>query len=378
MSIKKFLLWYCMFTKRLFHKLSFVILLCCIPVLVAVTSSVMDGESGILTILLCSEDENSEADKIINSLLEDDSVILFKRAGDVEGAVNEVKQHKADAVWCFEDDFDEKTEKFATHKSMNPLVTVYEREDSIPLQLSHEKLYGAIYGSFSYEVYKNFVYTKLVNVNQISDEELESYYNGTERRADIVKTEGTKTLGNNDGRNYLTAPLRGILAIMIMLCGLAGAMYFIKDKNNGKFNWMPAEKRIIPAFAQCLASIVPSVVAVFVAIGFTDISVGFDKEIISMILFVFASAGFCLLMSIIFRSSGKLGATVPALLILMLAFSPVFFNIEMLKPVSLMLPTYYYLNYVYNPLYSLYFLIYIIGLYILCCALNFALKGRER
>lgn len=369
MSFKKLSLWYLMLTKRLFCKFSFVILLCCIPIMILVTNYAMSGESGVLTVMLCSEDKDSGAEEIINSLLNEDSVILFKYSDNPQSAIDEVKQHKADAVWCFEDDFSQKITAYATHKSTQPIVKVYEREDSIPLQLSKEKLYGAIYSSFSYEVYKNFVYSELVDVNQLSEKELEAYFNGTKTRDDIVELEKREVASINKNAGYLLAPLRGIMALLVVLCGLAAAMYYLKDKREGKFDWMPYSKRIIPAFAQCLAAVVPAGVAVLASIYIGGIARDVISEFISMLLFVTAVSGFCLVMCIIFKSSGKLAASIPAMIVIMLAFSPVFFNLNMLKPLSLMLPTYHYLMAVYSGAYTE-FLIYIVCVYGFALLLN--------
>ncbi len=369
MRFKKLSLWYLMLTKRLFCKFSFVILLCCIPIMILVTNYAMSGESGVLTVMLCSEDKDSGAEEIINSLLNEDSVILFKYSDNPQSAIDEVKQHKADAVWCFEDDFSQKITAYATHKSTQPIVKVYEREDSIPLQLSKEKLYGAIYSSFSYEVYKNFVYSELVDVNQLSEKELEAYFNGTKTRDDIVELEKREVASTNKNAGYLLAPLRGIMALLVVLCGLAAAMYYLKDKREGKFDWMPYSKRIIPAFAQCLAAVVPAGVAVLASIYIGGIARDVISEFISMLLFVTAVSGFCLVMCIIFKSSGKLAASIPAMIVIMLAFSPVFFNLNVLKPLSLMLPTYHYLMAVYSGAYTE-FLIYIVCVYGFALLLN--------
>lgn len=376
MSIKKILLWYCMLTKRLFHKLSFIVLLCCIPIMVLATNAAMTGESGVLTIFLYTEDGNPGADEVIDKLLKSNSVILFKKTNDFDDALNQVKQHEADAVWCFENSFDERMEKYAKHESIEPLVKIYEREETIPLQLSKEKLYGAIYNKFSYNVYENFVYTRLLDESQISEEELEMYYERSEGGSEVVEFENMNKSG--ESASYLMTPLRGILSLLIILCGLAAAMYFLKDKNDGKFDWLPAEKRIVPAFAQCLSAIVPAAVAVVVAIVFTDISVGIFREIVSMLLFMVASTGFCLLMSLVFRSSGKLGAAVPAILIVMLAVSPIFLNLQMLKPVSILTPSYYYLKSVYNTGFYLYFIAYIICVYGVAMGFNFLFKNKYR
>ena len=225
MNVKKLFLWYYMLTKRLFRKWSYLVLLCCIPIMMLVSNYAMSGESGVMTIILCCEDDSAEAQKIVGNLLDGDSVIRFKVNNNKEQAIDEVKNHRADAMWCFSEDFEQKTEEYAKHESAKPVVTVYEREDNIPLQLSHEKLYGALYSSFSYEVYENFVYTKLVDKNTVLEEEVSEYFDGTKRRDTIVKIEKTddevskKTL-------YLLTPLRGIMSIMLVLCGLAAAMYF--------------------------------------------------------------------------------------------------------------------------------------------------------
>lgn len=370
MSIKKFFLWYFMLTKRLFYKFSFIILLCVIPLMVLATDAAMSEESGVIKIMLYSEKGNTGAEEIINSLLTDDSVILFQKCDSKEYALNEAEQQRADAVWCFADDFDEKTEKFASGKSREPLVSVYEREESVFLQLSHEKLYSAIYNKFSYMVYKNFVYTELVDVNRVSEETVKSYYDLMNRRNDVIETESVDTQRQTVENSYLTAPLRGILSVLIMLCGFAAAMYFLRDRANGKFDWMSGEKRIVPAFAQCLAAIIPAAAVVFATVCFTDVYMGFVNELISMLLFVLTSSGFCLLMCAVFRSSGKLGAAIPPLLIAMLVLSPVFFDISALRMLSLMMPTYYYLNSVYNAEYYFYSVIYIICVYGTAVVLN--------
>lgn len=369
MNVKKLFLWYYMLTKRLFRKWSFLVLLCCIPIMMLVSNYAMSGESGVMTVILYSEDDSAEVQKIINNLTDGDSVIRFKVCNNKEDGIKEVEKHKADALWCFTEDFEQKLEKYAKHESSKPVVTVYEREDNIPLQLSHEKLYGALYSSFSYEVYENFVYTKLVDKNTVSEEEVGKYFDGTKRRDDVVALEKTDdTVSKNT--MYLLTPLRGIMSIMVVLCGLAAAMYFLKDKKEGKYNWMSEQKRIIPAFAQCLAALVPAAVAVLAAVAFTDISVGFVNEIISMLLFVIASAGFCLVMCMLFKNSGNLGAAIPAILIVMLAVSPVFISIDMLKPIGKLMPAYYYLNSIYNASYYLYFVYYIIGVYAVAVVVN--------
>ena len=375
MSVKRILLWYFMLTKRLFHKISFWVLLLSIPFMIQATNNAMSGESGVITVILCCEDNSPQTEKIVENLLESGSVIRFKVNNDKDMAIEEVKNHKADAVWYFKDNFGEGLKAHAKHQSVKPVVTVYEREDSIPLQLSHEKLYGAIYSDFSYEVYENFVYTGLVDEDTVSKEEVAEFFDGTKRRGDIVKTETAENYVQKKS-TYLLTPLRGIMSLMVVLCGLAAAMYFLKDNKEGRYNWMPYRKRIIPAFGQCLSAIVPSVVVAFVSLIFTDIWVSRNAELLSILLFAIASVGFCLFMCVTFKTSGSLGGAIPAIIIVMLAASPVFINIGMLKPIGMLMPTYYYLNSVYNTRYYLYFVYYILGVYGVTILINCLFKRR--
>ena len=78
----------------------------------------------------------------------------------------------------------------------------------------------------------------------------------------------------------------------------------------------------------------------------------------------------------LFKKSGNLGAAIPAILVVMLAVSPVFITIDMLKPIGMLMPVYYYLNSIYNASYYLYFVYYIIGVYAVAAAINSLLNRR--
>lgn len=369
-KIKKCYIWYYMFSKRLFRRISFVILLCMIPVIIPAANSVMSDESGIVRIVLCSEDKNSLSSEIINSLLEDDGIILFSECENEEAARSLVQHHEADAAWIFSDKLDERIDKYTSQESVKPFVEVIERSDTIPLQLSREVLFGAVYENMSYSLYKNFIYSRLGTQEEFSESELEYHYDRRARNRSIVELKRLNSDAPVKSSGYLTAPLRGLLSLMVMLCTMAAAMYFLKDNIEGKYDWMPVKKRLAPAFASCLAASVFAGAAVVAALSFSGLSAGIIREVTAMMLFIMTSAGFGLILCICFRSPGKLGAFIPGIIIIMLALSPIFFNMKVLRPVRLMLPTYYYLNSVYNSEYYLYSLFYCTGVYAAAFVLN--------
>lgn len=370
MNFKKPLIWFYLLSKRLLFKVSFVLLLLSIPFLMYSVNLAMQGESGVLKIILCADEENIGAEEVINSIISDKSIVLFEENSNLDASLSLLEQKKADAVWYFADNFDTKLNHYASGKSSKPFVTVYEREDTVPLKLSREKLFGKVYNKFSYYVYRDFIYSEIADSDKVSEVTVKKYYDQTLRKNNIVQIKTIDGTEVSESASYLSSPLRGMLASLIVLCGLAGAMYFLKDKKAGRYDWLTSTKRIIPAFAECASAVVLSSLAVFISLFVSKIATDFASEALCMVLFTVATIGFCLCFAIIFRTPGVLGASIPAFIIIMMVLSPVFFNIQVLKPVRMMLPTHYYLYSIYDAKVIIDFVFYIICVYTVAFLLN--------
>ena len=106
--MKKFLLWQFMLNKRLLHKKEFLILLCLIPLLVVGMSLLSKEDSGVVTVLLCMEDEKDTlAVEIVEGMLKEDSIIRYKLVNKEE-AYQAVQAGTADCAWIFREDFENK------------------------------------------------------------------------------------------------------------------------------------------------------------------------------------------------------------------------------------------------------------------------------
>ena len=373
-KVKKYMLWYYMSGKRLLHKLSFVILLFLIPVITPITELAMQGESGIMHIALCNEGESEKVSAVINSLVEDDGIIRYTVFDDADMAKSAVVQFEADAAWIFDDEYEDKLDSYIKGESNQPIIQIVQREDSIQLKLAKEVLFGAIYNDVSYKIYRNFVYTDLVTQDVLSEDEVRNNYDSINKGNEIIKMETLNSDEERSQSNYLVVPLRGILSLLVVLCTLTASMYFLSDKQDGKFDWLPDKKRIVPAFASCLSAACFSALAVFISYFSSGIWTNFFNELISMFMFVIATTGFCLMFCLLIKSSGKLGALIPGIMIVMLVMSPIFFDFKELRYVQLLLPTNYYLNSIYNTEYYLYGTIYCIAIYFIVLVFNRIIK----
>ncbi len=362
-KLKKSFITLLLLNKRLLKKTSFILVLCVIPIITLAMTMLAHEQSGILHILLYAEDKNDvTASEIINDILEKESVILFEKCEDVEKAYNDVKTGNADAVWIFNDNLQQKIDKFSLdRREKNAFVTVIERETNVTLQLSHEELYGAVFPYISYSIFEDFLSTEVFTTDEITEEQVKYYYDtavGGNNLVDFERARGDSTVENP--ANYLTAPLRGLLSLVVTLCGLAAVMYHQSDKENKIFDWLPKHKHIRYGFFTCFSAVFDSTVFIVIALIISNLFTGI-REVLSAIVFVFAATAFCMLIGFITRKASVTGSITPFLMICMLVLSPIFFNLGTLQRLQMLFPTYYYLSSIYSPVYILYMAFYAVA-----------------
>ena len=360
-TLRKLFMWCIMLSKRLLRKYSFAILLFLIPLFVYCANHYMQSDSSVLKIAICSEDNSKIAEKVIQKLCKDESIIRFERFESKDSALRSVENYKNDALWQFDSGLAEKMDKFTSGESSRPFITVYMREETIPLKISLEKLFAAIYEDFSYLSFENFAYENIVSPDTPT-ELLRDYYNSIGRGGNIVEI-NTISANESKRKSLLTSPMRGILAMLVTLCSLAAAMYFIEDRRRGVYDFLRPRLRILPAFAQCFSASVMSGAAVIVALFVSDMNVNLLREFIAMLLFAFAMTGFCMILCLVFGTESRLGAFIPMIMVAMTVLSPVFVNLRVLPFVRHLVPAVYYLNSIYTAEYFMYILIYIAVVY---------------
>lgn len=373
------LIWFYMLCKRLIKKASFVAVLCIIPVLVIVMSMASQDSKGVLTIALCSQDKNdSVSTSMINRLVSEESIVNFKVFESPSEARNQVINGKADAAWIFNGKTQENIDYYAANELWkSPLVTVLQREDNITLQMSLMKLYNVVYPHISYSIYKNFTYNEITSSNMVSEEDLQNAYDEIQLNGSLIEMHNIDSgTYKNSKDNYLITPLRGMLVIAVLLCGLAAAMYFLRDLEAGVYSRTPASKRIYPFAGNCLAAVLCSSIVVLVTLGISGLLVNFGLELTAMSLYVLSSAAFCVLIGLLCRSVKILGALTPFILIITLIICPIFMKLPQLKALQALFPPYYYLCSIFDYTYLINMAIYTLILFILVLLLNRILNRR--
>ena len=371
--------WLLMLNKRLYKKAAFVTIMLFIPLCVFALGIAAEQQSGFVSIVLAREDNaDPVSTELVNSFMSEKSLVRFTLAASPAEAVSEVKSGGADAAWIFPTDMKSEIEKYAaTGSNKKPFIKVIEREENVFLRLTREKLSASLFGYSAKVRYIDFARTNIPDID-LTDAELIDYFDNVSVSEELF-TIGSVGDFDTDGQgaNYLVAPIRGILAILIMLCGMAATIFYMQDERSGTFALVKSKNRIYVSAACVMIAVMNIAAVTLLALFLSGIATAFLNELVSLILYALCCTAFCLLLMQIFRNLRLFAATIPLFVIAAGVFCPVFFDLRQTAIIGHLLPPTYYINAAYSNSYKLYMLLYLTALTALIIAFQWA-KGKIR
>ena len=368
-TLKKGLLWLGLLTKRLYMKPTFLAILILIPLLVVCYANMTQGESGVLTIALYGTDDMSV--EIFDELEDRGPLIRYIRCGTEKEAKNLVSAGKADGAWIFPADLESAISDFAADPGEDAgFIGIYQREDNVSLMMVKEHLCAALYPRVARMFYLHYVREEFPALGSMSDEELMAYYDSVDMPDELFAYDEEQVLALRKV-DYLLSPVRGMLAIVIVIGGLAAEMYFLRDREKGTFLWVPQKKRALPELGCVLvASLNISLVATL-TLMLVGMGEGMGTEFMNAGLYALCVTAFSMMLRRLLGSIHAIGTVMPLLAVGMLLMCPVFFDIGLPRMVQLLLPPTCYINGVYNSRWLWY-----MPIHALCCGAVYFLLGR--
>lgn len=355
--------------KRLFKKYSFWMIMCLVPVLVAGMRLALREESGVAGIAIYQGNPRDDSTaEVIRQLTEEKTLLRYVFCETQEEARALVVGGRVNAALIFPRDLQAAIEQAAAGKRVEPVVTVVEREDSVTLVLVREILSSVLYPYYSYEVYKDFVRGNC-GLGELGDGELLKSYNETKMENGlfrIVLLDGTVW----EDKGYLLAPVRGMLALWLVLCGLASSLYFMQDELEGTFDRVPLRRRLWTAFGMQAVLLCDGAVILLQALKIGGLFTSWPVEVFSLVLFSCCIAAMSVLLRLLCRIPERLGCAIPILLLAMITFSPVFISVTGWRAVKLLLPSYYYLQSIHDSRYLCGMVIYAVTAAGICVLLD--------
>ena len=351
--MRRIFVWLYMLNKRLYKRVTYIGILLLIFASVCAFAVVSRNDSGFVHIALSRiEGEDNTSTLLIQELLQEDSILRFTYIESPEEGIKAVKTGRVDAVWIF-------PESFESTEEATPVVRVVEREQTVFLRLAREKLHGLLFEGSAKALFLRYSRENLPVLDAVSDKELLTYFENCKideelfiGDSSIDPTEGDTSIG------YLTAPLRGLLAIVCVLAGMAGVLYYMQDEERKIFSNLPEQKRPFVAmmgiFVSALNVGVISLLALWGS-GLYDIGLW---EILNALLLSVCTVAFSMVLMELFCSIGIFGAMIPTVITAMSVLCPVFFNLRSAKLLAHMFPPTYYIHSAYDRTYILYMCAY--------------------
>ena len=343
-GLRRFFLWYALLTKRLVRKPAFLILLLCVPLLAGAMAAVAKQDSSIVSVALVCDTDDPAARRAADRLLHADSLVRCTQYATETEARAAVAGNRADAAWIFRDSASDEIGRFASGRGTRGAVVVVEREDTVFLRLAREQLAAALYPEASRALFRFYLTERLGAPADAPDVYFDTYYHTKIAEDPIIVfsyDDGTEV---SEGPGYLVTPVRGLLALLLVLTGLASAMYYDEEARRETFLRLSAPTRRALPLLYHLTALLPMALAALLALAAAKLWGPLPRELGLMLLYCLSAAVFSELVRKLCRTQSRLGALLPVLMAVMLALCPIFFDLKVLTPVRHLLPPYYYLN----------------------------------
>ena len=365
--MKNTFMWFLLLNKRLYKKITYIVILLLIPVFVVIFTISAKEPSGIVTIALANEDPNNTVTKeIIQELKSDTKVISFHEQSPELARAN-VSAGKVDAAWIFPADMNDRVISYINGESDSTgFITVIEREQTIPLMLSREKLSSAVHTQVVKTTFLQHVREAAPETVNATDQELLNFLYNADVSGELFEFRDIDGNKRNENVNYLTAPIRGIMAVLVAVCAMVTAMYYQNDLDRGIFALLPERKRVFAEFGYQLISVINIMVFVVAALLIAGLGTALWKEIVIFLLVTVGSSLFGMLMRMIFGGRRGMAVMIPVMTIVMMVACPVFFDVGSLRLIQFALPPTYFINCAFNKLYFLYLAVYDLVLFVIC------------
>ena len=366
----KLLKWFLMLTKRLYKKVAFIAIMAIIPLIAIALSFAAKQEAGFIKICLTQENPQDEiSTEIINDFLNEDTLIQFSFEPDYKKAIEQVYDGSVDVVWLFNADTKTQIDKFINSTSdKDAVVEIIVREQTILSRITQEKLSASLYKYAAKAKFVNYMQTNIVELKNIDRAVLEEYYtNNSAISENLFEIENLDSLKQTSG-NYMTAPIRGLLGVLILITSAAGSMFYMQDDKKGTFSLVKETKKPFVALCCVLIATLNVALVCLITLIISGIAVGLLKEITVILVYSLCCTAFCLFLKEIFINLKVYAAAIPVLVVVMLAVCPVFLGVA---SIWLFLPPTYYIFAFNNVMYLYNMISFTLILFALWLALDF-------
>ena len=363
-SIRRFLL----LNKRLFRQLTYMILLLIIP-LSALALRVFTASGGHLIKVAVYADVEKDAfskqlvDEL-SSIREEFHIELYESS---EAAIDDLRDGVVDEAWIIPDDLGETFERMARGRHPKHPIEIYVRENTVTHLMMREILQGYAFKVFAPDVYFNYLQDTFapntpgiadVLTGMPSDSDTEAGVGSplTAERKNFYSRVPKGSLfeysyvdGDSDNDiNFLLAPVRGFLAIILAVTSLAASIYYLEDEKNGLFIYWHSRVPNLRALGYYGVVMINSSLLVLISLYMAGVGGNVFREILLLILYDLALILFSMIIRKLLGRIKTIGVSMPIIVMMFILLSPVLIDLKNMRPIQKLVPTFHYLTGVHS------------------------------
>ncbi|MBO6108761.1 MAG: hypothetical protein J6P16_05085 [Eubacterium sp.] len=332
------------------------ILIIALPLMLGIQ---LKEDSHIIHVIVVNESSSETGAELYEKLLSKSSgLILFDGIDDDYFKKNTEKiMSSAEAVYIIPKDIDERIADF--HTKRNGIITAVRSEDELSVRIIDEMVYGALYDYIAEDMALRYVekYVEISDGDISGASEADEFHDKYEsyRAAEVPfifeHADGSAFYELNEDtgdKNPLLSPVKGLIAVLIVLAALTGGILWYEDRDRSVFIRLTPGRRHLVHVMYILATALPAsvtgLVGVFAAGAETD---SFFHESIAMAALFLMIVPLVFLIQLLIKDRRIYMALIPALTIYNLFCGSVFAELDgvgALQPLRLCNPLYYYMQ----------------------------------
>ena len=331
--------------KQTIKKPAIIGLLLIMPILAVIIAHIMPSASEELhiTALYYLDTDNDEAEYLYEALEDYDGLFIFEPANSERELINTVKKGKAECGYIIDSDI---YQKMAKHKYRDSIHVVVNDNTTL-MPVINETLYAIIFPAATKEDVTRYLeedsvvspyYDDIFDTADI-DELYEMYFtNGSTFRFEYSDEPDNYTFTKE---SILLSPLRGTLALLILIAAFSGGLAFYKEAENPVFAlWrVRFTFMIVPVILLSFSALISLIIGGI----FTD----FVTEFSALLLYDTICIALCFILGLVIKKGSLYAGILPVVILGCLIFTPIIIDLEGLIPIldklSYIWPTKYYL-----------------------------------
>lgn len=314
-------IWFLLSCKRQVKRVSFLVVLLCIPLLLFAAAALSRKEDGGLRIALYGEEGLGR--EAAEALIRLPGACSFYLCESEEEVKQDVAAGRAECGYLFPDDLRERLEQDGFRRS----IQLYFSPASVLSSMSEEVVFSVIMEIYGPELLER--YSREQGWDQAAVEALYQKYSADGSTFSFrYEEDGKGTWEEN--RLAVIFPVRGIGAVFVFMTGIFAAAALAEDEKKGLFLRVSGARKHWYFFLGILAAVFLGAAAVLISLFLTGEAAGgasgFWKEIAAMAVYGTGVALFSCLLKQAARRGEVIVSLTPFFLIGSLALCPVFID----------------------------------------------------